>query len=117
MEPLSDELRFSLPIYLSIYLSIYHSLRVQVSTESQRELFHAALAAAEDWLYMDGDGEPAKVFKERLAELRAQGNPIESRAKVSVEAGVGAVCGTVRCAWRGSVPQRPFKLVQAVALT
>ena len=35
----------------------------QVTTEAQREGFGAALAAAEDWLYGEGEGEAAPAFK------------------------------------------------------
>ena len=35
----------------------------QVTTEKQREAFQKELAQAEDWLYEDGEAQPAAVFK------------------------------------------------------
>lgn len=46
-----------------------------VSTEDQREAVRSALAAAEDWLYEQGD-DSATVFTEKLASLRALSEPI-----------------------------------------
>jgi hypoxia up-regulated 1 len=46
-----------------------------VSTEEQREAARTALAAAEDWLYEQGD-DSAKVFKDKLSELKALSDPI-----------------------------------------
>lgn len=37
-----------------------------VSTEEQREALQQGLAAAEDWLYMEGADEPATVFRWRF---------------------------------------------------
>lgn len=36
---------------------------MQVTTEEQRDSFSQALADAEDWLYSDGEAEPAAVFR------------------------------------------------------
>ena len=46
-----------------------------MSTEDQREAVRSALAAAEEWLYEQGD-DSATVFTEKLASLRALSEPI-----------------------------------------
>jgi hypothetical protein len=40
-----------------------HAARAQVTTEAQREAFQAALSAAEDWLYDEGEAEAAPAFQ------------------------------------------------------
>ena len=39
------------------------SCLAQVTTEKQRDSFRKELAQAEDWLYEDGEAQPAAVFK------------------------------------------------------
>jgi len=54
-----------------------------VSTEAQREEIVSALAASEDWLYEQGD-DSAKIFKDKLSELKALSDPVFFRlAEVS----------------------------------
>ncbi|KAF8058449.1 HSP70-17 [Scenedesmus sp. PABB004] len=52
----------------------------QVTEEAARVSFVEALTAAEDWLYGDGEAEGGDAFRERLAALRAVGDPIARRA-------------------------------------
>ncbi|CAL8469535.1 g9076 [Coccomyxa elongata] len=62
----------------------------QVTTEKQREAFRKALMEVEDWLYTDGEAEKAPVFRKKLGELRAMGDPMAFRA-AEAEARPGAV--------------------------
>jgi hypothetical protein len=43
----------------------------KVSQEEDREALSTALAAAEDWLYDEGDSTTLAVYKAKLAELKA----------------------------------------------
>lgn len=54
-----------------------------MSTEEQRTKFAAELTEAEDWLYMDGEGEAVDAFKAKLKALKDVGEPIVRRANVS----------------------------------
>ncbi|EIE21504.1 HSP70-domain-containing protein [Coccomyxa subellipsoidea C-169] len=62
----------------------------QVTTEKQREAFRKALMEVEDWLYTDGEAEKAPVFRKKLGDLRASGDPMAFRA-AEAEARPGAV--------------------------
>eukprot|EP00887_Chlorella_sp_A99_P006297 scaffold3.g6297.t1 len=50
-----------------------------VSSEEQRSGFLAALTAAEDWLYDEGDAASAREYRDRLRMLREVGDPIQAR--------------------------------------
>ena len=53
--------------------------------DATRESFGALLNATEDWLYEDGEDESKGVYVAKLEELRAIGEPIETRAKEEYE--------------------------------
>lgn len=74
-----------------------YSLRARLSdalapfaTEREAESIPAALTAAEDWLYEDGEDETKAVYAAKLAELRALGDPIERRHREAQEAPAAA---------------------------
>ena len=51
----------------------------EVSTEEERETLRDLCNEKEDWLYMEGDKETAKVYKEELAALKKLWDPIHER--------------------------------------
>ena len=53
--------------------------------DATRESFGALLNATEDWLYEGGEDESKGVYVAKLEELRAIGEPIETRAKEEYE--------------------------------
>jgi heat shock protein 4 len=53
----------------------------EYATEDVKKSFGDELAKAEDWLYDEGEDESKGVYIERLAALKAVGDPIEERAK------------------------------------
>eukprot|EP00891_Asterochloris_glomerata_P004630 jgi/Astpho2/4630/Aster-00203 len=55
----------------------------QVTTPKQRNEFLAALTAAEDWLYDQGEDEQASVFREKLDALKETGDAAVFRASES----------------------------------
>ncbi|CAD7703207.1 unnamed protein product [Ostreobium quekettii] len=52
----------------------------KVTTEEQRNTFSLELTETEDWLYMEGEDQPAAEFKKRLAELEAVGKKMVENA-------------------------------------
>lgn len=50
-----------------------------MTTEEQRTTFSSELSGIEDWLYLDGEHEPAKEFKKQLTKLKKTGDAIELR--------------------------------------
>jgi heat shock protein 4 len=69
-----------------------YSMRSKISDQlseyvddATRESFGALLNATEDWLYEDGEDESKGVYVAKLEELRAIGEPIETRAKEEYE--------------------------------
>jgi len=56
----------------------------KVTTEEQRSTFSLKLTETEDWLYTEGEDQPAAEFKKRLAELEAVGKKmIENAAELT----------------------------------
>lgn len=54
-----------------------------MTTLESRSAFTEALVEQEDWLYMEaGDDVPAAEMHKRLAELKAVGQPMVTRAQV-----------------------------------
>lgn len=68
--------------------SYVYSLRNRLSdslskfvSPDKRDALIAALDAAEDWLYGDGEDQPKSVYTAKLVELHAQGEAVERRAR------------------------------------
>lgn len=61
------------------YLNIDEDIQ-QVTTEDQRSSFSSQLSDAEDWLYMEGEDEPAAEFRKRLRQLQEIGDKMSHRA-------------------------------------
>lgn len=66
--------------------------------ESDREALAARLSALEEWLYDEGEDEKKSVYVAKLAELKAQGDPLEAR--LSAEQGRGPAAAALRDAAR-----------------
>eukprot|EP00884_Botryococcus_braunii_P010956 jgi/Botrbrau1/19862/Bobra.0549s0002.2 len=63
-----------------------------VASADQRGTFQALLTETEDWLYTDGDSDPAPTFRNKLDELKKLGDPIflRRRERVQLPQAVGA---------------------------
>ena len=51
----------------------------EVCTEEERAKLQAELDKAEDWLYNEGADETVEAYNQKLAELKALGDPIQAR--------------------------------------
>ena len=52
----------------------------QAATQTERATLSEKLSSAEDWLYMEGDGETAREFAKRRVDLEAAAAPMMVRA-------------------------------------
>lgn len=75
--------RFVLCSYFRESSIYFHG--IQVTTDEQRTSFSSELTAMEDWLYIEGEDEPAKEFRKRLKSLKETGDELEVRAKEATE--------------------------------